>query len=242
VSSRVRFVTAASLIAFGALIAVGVPALLPSAGLQPLVAIADASRSALPWIGGSRTKPAVEPARSSAVEAAPPPSSPAQPPLRESRLATAAPADVVLRGPAREQAPQPAPAPVVSAPEKPVAQPEPQRQTSLVVPAPETPVQRPAAVPPRAAVQPATPPVRERRVAARPTAETPAEVAAPKKTARRDRPAKRPTSEALNTVRKFDDNLQGIPVNSYAANGSPKRIVIRPTSIQDVYYYSARPQ
>jgi hypothetical protein len=41
-------------------------------------------------------------------------------------------------------------------------------------------------------------------------------------------------------VRKFGDNLQDIPVNSYAADGTPKRIVIRPTSIQDVYYYSSR--
>ena len=72
--------------------------------------------------------------------------------------------------------------------------------------------------------------------------EAAAEATAPaptRKMARRDR-AKRPTSEALSTVRKFDDNLQGIAVNSYAADGTPKRIVIRPTSIQDVYYYSAR--
>jgi hypothetical protein len=30
-----------------------------------------------------------------------------------------------------------------------------------------------------------------------------------------------------------------IPVSSYAADGTPRTIVIRPTSIQDVYYYSA---
>jgi hypothetical protein len=51
--------------------------------------------------------------------------------------------------------------------------------------------------------------------------------------------AKRPTSEALNAVRKFDDARPDIPANSYAADGTPRRIVIRPTSIQDVYYYSA---
>jgi len=42
----------------------------------------------------------------------------------------------------------------------------------------------------------------------------------------------------LNAVRKFDDALPEIPANSYA-DGTPRRIVIRPTSIQDVYYYSA---
>jgi hypothetical protein len=50
---------------------------------------------------------------------------------------------------------------------------------------------------------------------------------------------KRPTSEALNAVRKFEDPRPEIPANSYAADGTPRRIVIRPTSIQDVYYYSA---
>jgi hypothetical protein len=50
---------------------------------------------------------------------------------------------------------------------------------------------------------------------------------------------KRPASEALNAVWKFDDALPEIPANSYAADGTPRRIVIRPTSIQDVYYYSA---
>ena len=53
------------------------------------------------------------------------------------------------------------------------------------------------------------------------------------------RAAKRPTGEALNAVRNFGDNLHDIPVSSYAADGTPRKIVIRPTSIQDVYYYSA---
>jgi hypothetical protein len=60
----------------------------------------------------------------------------------------------------------------------------------------------------------------------------------PKRIARGER-TKRPASEALNAVRKFDDALPEIPANSYAADGTPRRIVIRPTSIQDVYYYSA---
>jgi len=39
-------------------------------------------------------------------------------------------------------------------------------------------------------------------------------------------------------VRKFDDRLQDIPVDAYAADGRRRSIVIHPRSIQDVYYYS----
>jgi hypothetical protein len=42
----------------------------------------------------------------------------------------------------------------------------------------------------------------------------------------------------LNAVRKLGDAMPEIPANSYAADGTPRKIVIRPTSIQDVYYYS----
>ena len=59
-----------------------------------------------------------------------------------------------------------------------------------------------------------------------------------KTTARENRVAK-PANEALNAVRRFQDNLRDIPVSSYAADGARRTIVIRPTSIQDVYYYSA---
>ena len=67
---------------------------------------------------------------------------------------------------------------------------------------------------------------------------------AAKKVVRRDQAAKRATSEALRTVRRFGDRdrdtLQDIPVSSYAADGQQRTIVIRPTSVQDVYYYSVR--
>ena len=95
---------------------------------------------------------------------------------------------------------------------------------------------------------PATAPVRTRSVRRAPAedrhvAQSPAaaQTRAPlaKRVARGERTAKRPTSEALNAVRKFDDARPEIPANSYAADGTPRRIVIRPTSIQDVYYYSA---
>ena len=80
-------------------------------------------------------------------------------------------------------------------------------------------------------------PAEERHLAQSPAA---AQTRAPlaKRVARGER-TKRPASEALNAVRKFDDALPEIPANSYAADGTPRRIVIRPTSIQDVYYYSA---
>ena len=83
------------------------------------------------------------------------------------------------------------------------------------------------------------PPVAEGRRAAKPAAEVQRAVVA-KKPASEDRAAKqRPVTEALNAVRRFQDNLHDIPVSAYAADGTRRTIVIRPTSIQDVYYYSA---
>jgi hypothetical protein len=73
-----------------------------------------------------------------------------------------------------------------------------------------------------------------------PAIKTKARLPALKKTTRLDHGrAKRPTDKALNSVRRFGDTLSDIPVSAYSADGSRRRIVIRPTSIQDVYYYSA---
>ena len=84
-----------------------------------------------------------------------------------------------------------------------------------------------------------TPPVAEGRRAAKPAAEAQPRAAAAKKPASEDRAAKqRGATEALNAVRRFQDNLHDIPVSAYAADGTRRTIVIRPTSIQDVYYYS----
>jgi hypothetical protein len=82
----------------------------------------------------------------------------------------------------------------------------------------------------------APPPVATERRVAKPVVES--QPPAAKKTTREARGAK-PSNEALNAVRKFQDNLRDIPVSSYAADGTQRTIVIRPTSIQDVYYYSA---
>ena len=85
-----------------------------------------------------------------------------------------------------------------------------------------------------------TPPAAEGRRVPKPAAEAQPRAAAPKKPAPEDRAAKqRPTNEALNAVRRFQDDLRDITVSAYAADGTRRTIVIRPTSIQDVYYYSA---
>ena len=91
------------------------------------------------------------------------------------------------------------------------------------------------------APQPETPPpVAQGRRVAKSAVEAQPRVAAAKKAPPGDRIAKqRPTNEALNAVRRFQDNLRDIPVSAYAADGTQRTIVIRPTSIQDVYYYSA---
>jgi hypothetical protein len=76
----------------------------------------------------------------------------------------------------------------------------------------------------------APPPVATERRVAKPVVDS--QPPAPKKPAREARGAK-PSNEALNAVRKFQDNLRDIPVSSYAADGTQRTIVIRPTSIQD---------
>jgi hypothetical protein len=101
--------------------------------------------------------------------------------------------------------------------------------TDVMAPARATPAPRPAA---------------EERHVAKPASGAQASLPVSKKAARANRTAKRPTSEALNAVRKFGDSPQDIPVSAYAGNGTRARngarlpLDIRPTSIQDVYYYS----
>jgi hypothetical protein len=58
------------------------------------------------------------------------------------------------------------------------------------------------------------------------------------RTAKREPTGKRHANEALRTVRTFNDDLQDIPVSAYTADGTRRSVVIHPTSIQDVYYYS----
>jgi hypothetical protein len=140
----------------------------------------------------------------------------------------AAPSDVTA---SRQEAP--VPAPIADAPQVATQQSEvPQQEPSAL---PLTGERR--AVKQRNVTRHAAPPpvATERRVA-KPVVES--QPPAPKKPAREARGAK-PRNEALNAVRKFQDNLRDIPVSSYASDGTQRTIVIRPTSIQDVYYYSA---
>jgi hypothetical protein len=83
----------------------------------------------------------------------------------------------------------------------------------------------------------------ERR-AAKPATETQASLPAAKKPIRSSRIAKRSTNDALNVVRRFGDSPRDTSVNAFAGNGTRPGnrtglpLDIRPTSIQDAYYYS----
>jgi len=143
--------------------------------------------------------------------AAPQQDTPAPPPVAEERQISTQRSEV-----AAPQQDTPAPPPVAE--ERHIAK----QRSAVVAPQPETP-----------------PPAAEGRRAAKPAAEAQPRAAAAKKAAPGDRAAKqRSTNEALYAVRRFQDNLRDIPVSAYAANGTRRTIVIRPTSIQDVYYYS----
>lgn len=86
------------------------------------------------------------------------------------------------------------------------------------------------------------PPVHaEEHARAKPAHETKSRLSSLKRTARRERTAERRTHKALSAMRRFEDSRRDSPMSAYAAEGPPHRIIIRPTSIQDVYYYSARP-
>jgi hypothetical protein len=107
----------------------------------------------------------------------------------------------------------------------------PQQETSAPPVAGERPVVKQRNVTRHAA----PPPVAAERRVAKPAVEP----QPPAKKTTRDARGTKPSNEALNAVRRFQDNLRDIPVSSYAADGTQRTIVIRPTSIQDVYYYSA---
>jgi hypothetical protein len=85
---------------------------------------------------------------------------------------------------------------------------------------------------------PASPAVGEKRRAPSKEAQGRVPASKSKTSDRADRAAKRSTNESLKAVRRFGDALQDIPISAYAPDGAQRRIVIRPTSVQDVYYYS----
>src|SRR5215469_2947977 len=244
--SNLRFVASASLVALASL--VGVLALFPDALEELVVASTETSdspatackqdwlrfdpsclsRRGMPWVATSPDSSSI--AGPSAAEDVP------APPLTENRPAATAPVEPVQQSEAA--APQPV------AEEQHIAEPQsqataPQQETSpppAVVGERHIPKQRRQVMAPRRE----PPPVAEGRRAAKPAAEAQPRAAASKKPASEARAAKqRPATEALNALRRFQDNLHDIPVSAYAADGTQRTIVIRPTSIQDVYYYSA---
>jgi hypothetical protein len=234
-----RFVTAAALIAFALVIGAGMLALLPAALEPPLVASAGGSdapaiackqhwlnfdrnclsRRGMPWMAGHRESNAVEVpfAGESTPEQSFAESQQTAPPPEKSARNDIPPE--LLRGD--------------------LAMPE---QATLMPPAAaaEPPAAKPvieAEAGPRVA-KPADE-ARARLPYAKRAGEAQPHLSAPKTAARRVRSAKQPTNEALTAVRKFGDHLRDIPVSAYSADGTRREIVIRPTSIQDVYYYSA---
>jgi hypothetical protein len=120
-----------------------------------------------------------------------------------------------------QEAPPDQSAPASSIVEHSVSQP-PVQQTAIVDPVYETRAQPPIAVKhPKAAIE-------------IPTRPLPA-----KKASRERRPRSTSIAGDLKQGRKPGDKLREIPVSSYAADGSPRTVMIRPTSIQDSYFYSA---
>jgi len=251
-----RFATLASLILFAALIGAGAVALMVlPVDWPPPVASADnppaTSCQAQSWLlldrnclarreasADPQVPMAAQPGAASTVaverpepaDAAPAPAStqprnltelpPPQPPLPRA-VATPLPAPPVEHA-AAVGAPIPSPtgSPAVSlpVPAQPDASAAPPAQTSQA--------------------SPSAPPAVAERPAARPAVAATTRPPAPKRTARANRPAKPPANEALNAVRRFGGSQSEIPVNAYSADGTQRTITIRPTSIQDFYYYS----
>jgi hypothetical protein len=255
--SNLRFVISASLVGCAGLIAV--LALLPATFEERLLASDEASaqpalacnqqnwwhfdrsclsRRGMPWMAdapAANTVPsvtesapvqAVSETQSSdstvegrAIEAvAPRPEAPVPPVVAEELVGTTQRSDITAAQPSVPQQEVSAP-PVGTEPPPPVSA--------------ERHIPKQHAMPSRHAA-PAAPQLHDKRRVARPATEPQIPAPAPNKTAREDRGGKQ-TDEALNAVRKFQDNLRDIPVSSYAGDGTRRTIMIRPTSIQDVY-------
>jgi hypothetical protein len=231
-----RIGTSASLIAFAGMIGIGASALLPFAD-KPLIAKADVSeppvipcgprawlhinrdclsRRGLPWTAGP-DGPAVVPLE---VVAAGNPTQQPSPAGQQAASLVEEPPKPSLQSTTQEAPPdQPAPAPSIT--EHSASQP-PIQQTIIVDPVHETRAQPPTAVKhPKAAIE-------------IPTRPLPA-----KKASRERRPRSTSIAADLKQGRKPGDKPREIPVSSYAADGSPRTVMIRPTSIQDSYFYSA---
>lgn len=282
--SHLRFATAASLIAFGGIIGVGVPALLFSAVEWPLVVRAETSDSTASgckhqsWLHFDRNCLARRDLLSTAgrgasdggtVAALSEPDKAAEQPLTASQYTATVPQKSVTQESATQESvtqesvaesvPQGSmpqefiakePALRRSKPPEFVLQGLPPQQFAGQESASEesasqesAPAKRSDVTTPRRA-KPAARRATEERQAAKPANGTQASLPAAKKPIRSGRIAKRSTNEALNVVRRFGDSPRDVPGNAYAGNGARVGgrpglpLDIRPTSIQDVYYYS----
>ncbi len=225
---RLRFVISASLIAFGSIIGVSALALFLPVSERPRVPgteIPDAPASLCErqaWLNldrnclSRRDLPWVAgqgTSRPVVVEAPPAAEDVREQPSTERQRTARAPLEPASDMTAPERS-SPVPPPAVA-------------EQRIAKPAIESQV----APPPRNAAA-------ERHVA-KPVIASQVAPAPPKKVVRSGRAARRPTDEALKTVRRFGgETLHDIPVSAYAADGTRRSIVIRPTSVQDVYYYS----
>jgi hypothetical protein len=256
--SYVRFAAAAALIAFGGIIGAGAIALVPAA-LERIPAIraegppanACDPQTRLPWD------------RSCQMATASPQQPPASAPREAANTAAAEVpplARTVEAPPPARTVEVPSPARTVEVPPPARTTPEPPARDSARAATPrqaaagEPPTFAPSLLAPPTGGTPSTftssPPVppadaAPQSVAAQPRApaanESAPRASAAKKASRREQAAKRSTNtnEALGVVRRFGETLPEIPVRSYAPDGTQRTIVIRPTNIQDSYYYSA---
>jgi hypothetical protein len=175
------------------------------------------SRRGLPWMaghGGSIMVP---------LEVAAP-ANPSQEPSPEGQQAAMLPEEpqkpaLLQSAPQQSATDQPS----ASTIEQPIPQP-PVQQTAIVDPAHETPTQPPT--------------VAERRTS-KPAIRTPTGPMAAKKASHGERPKKPSAAEDFKQGRKLGAKLQDIPISSYSADGTSRTVVIRPTSIQDIYFYSS---
>jgi hypothetical protein len=232
---HLRLATCASLIAFTGIVGIGAPLMLSRAVERPLVVSAEAPYpTALP----PRTplvaeREVVERSASTAGTFEAPPAAETAPAKRSAETRRTATVTVEPLPQNELTAPEHAipmqPSAAEAAAEKPAA------ETLHTATATAEPVPQNELTPQTTPMQP---PAAGGAHVARAASKTKARLPALKKTARLDRVAKRRTKEALNSVRRFGDTLHDIPADAYASEGTRRRIVIRPTSIQDVYYYS----
>jgi hypothetical protein len=247
VSSHLRLVTATTLIAFGCVIGVGALALFPTAAKQPPVgnpAISDSgatpckqqswlpfdrsclTRRDLPWIAGQGTANAPgdadKPPKLSLTESQDVATGPQEVASQSSQPAASLD-PLVLRASVRQDVATQA-APQEAARPASVAGPQQSQAPASQELVPQKTLQPGNTTAPKPLVQ-----------SSKPAIEAEARPLAQKKAARQQRTAKRSTNEN----QKQGDKLHNIPVTSYAADGTQRTVMIRPTSIQDAYYYSA---